>query len=373
MSIRSTLVPCLLVLSPLAYSAVNISDDVELDVSMRLQTRIEMANANNATGGDYDIWENASTNNPNDINMMIRRARLYLKGKYKDDIKFQLTFMSDNIGANDDRDPTGVDVRYAWISKDFKFGDLKHTIKFGLDKTWFVSGDFDSSSRMLFATNRQSIGYNNGRQVNLSYKLKAPLFNFGVDFSDDEGTGAGNDSGDLLWSSRIEAAFSEDSKLSKRSESFLGKDGFGYLIGFGYGGKTDGSDDNDDYTQFTLDYNLHWNQLSLNADFISAADRTGADIDSLVYLVQAGWAIPMDARIIEPALRIAIIDNNTDDDNEATTYDDEGGASGTYIDAGVNIYFDGHHNKLNIGLVSYSPESGDGDATVFRIQHQLNF
>ena len=47
--------------------------------------------------------------------------------------------------------------------------------------------------------------------------------------------------------------------------------------------------------------------------------------------------------------------------------------SGFYFDAGVNLYFDGHHNKLGFYPTSYTPEEGDGDAFILRAQHQLNF
>lgn len=376
MSLRSALVPSLLALTPMAaYSAVEISDDVELKVSMRLQNRIELASASDAAGDDMDIWEGpgaVSEDDVNQINFMIRRARLYLKGKYKDDIKFNLTFMADGIGANDDRDPTDVDVRYAWVAKEIKSGDMKHTIKFGLDKPWFVSADFDSSSRMLFATNRTTNQYNNGRQVLLSYKMTGPMFNFGADISEDEDAG-GTDNNDIEYSFRFETGLNEENKLKKRKESFLGEQGFGHLLGIGFGGSTDGSDtaNDDDYTTFVVDYNLHMDQLSLNADLISVS--RGDDTDALSILVQAGWAIPGDDRVIEPALRLAMIDNDTDNDDEANVYEGEGGESGLYVDAGVNIYFDGHNNKFNFGITSYSPEDGDGDATIFRVQHQLNF
>lgn len=372
MSIRSTLIPSLLALAPFAHSAVEISDDVELKVSMRLQTRVEMANATDAADNDYDIWETAATDDPNQINMMIRRARLYLKGKYKDDIKFQLALYSDEIGANDDRDDTEVDVRYAWIAKEFKSGDIKHTIKFGLDKLWAISGDFDSSSKMLFATNRLTNQFNLGRQVGLSYKANAPLFNIGIDLSDDEEEG--EDGGDLLYSFRFESSFSEDTMLKKRQESFLGKDGFGHLVGLAFGGKSDSDGDDDDYSVFSIDYNLHKDQLSLNADLVTATDKEGQDVDSLAFLVQAGWAIPMDAYVFEPAIRLSMIDLNTDNDDEAQNYDEEGtDASGMFLDLGANFYFDGHNNKLNVGFQTFTPEDGDSSATIFRIQHQLNF
>ncbi len=370
-----TIVPTLGLLAATAISAqaaVKVNDDVELKMSMRLQTRLELASAKDASGADYDIWEGAATTNAQDVNLMVRRARLYLKGKYQDNTKFNLTLMADEMAANEDRGDTDTHVRYAWVSHSFKSGDIKSTVKAGIDKVRMASAEYDSSSRRLFATGRNPLASGvNSRGMGLAYELKAPLFKVNADYQEMEENG--KDNNDVLFTVRVESSLSEEWTMKKRKESFLGKDGFEHVAGLGFASKTDGSDDNDDWTAINLDYNVHWNQLSANVDLVTASDYKGKGTDSLAISAQAGWAIPMDDMIVEPALRIAIVDNDTDNDDENGVYDEEGGASGTYFDLGANIYFDGHNNKLQISYTNYTPEDGDGDAGIFRVQHQLNF
>ena len=51
----------------------------------------------------------------------------------------------------------------------------------------------------------------------------------------------------------------------------------------------------------------------------------------------------------------------------------EHGNSGYEAEAGVNIYFKGHSNKLQIGFQRWESENSDANANILRIQHQFTF
>ena len=187
--------------------------------------------------------------------------------------------------------------------------------------------------------------------------------------------GGTGDQNDWLLTARVESSIKPEWKIKKRTESFLGKEGFGMMFGAGLGVRTDGDDTEDGETVFTADYLLHMNQLSALAEFtymVKADEKTadGDDVFGTVFTAQAGWAIPKDDMIIEPAARITYVKIAQDGPD---VYEENGGASGIYFDGGVNLYLDGHSNKLGFYLTSYTPENDDGDAFILRAQHQLNF
>ena len=109
----------------------------------------EIASASDANGDDFDTWEKATTDDPQTINFLIPRARLYMKGKYQDDWKFQLTFSGDKIGKKGSNDDGDVDVRYATVTRVFKGEGVTHELEFGLNKPKLISGHTDSSSKFL--------------------------------------------------------------------------------------------------------------------------------------------------------------------------------------------------------------------------------
>ncbi|NRA38409.1 MAG: hypothetical protein HRU15_09735, partial [Planctomycetes bacterium] len=255
MKIKMLMIPWLSLLMPMAEAAISVShEDTTLSFGLRVQSRIELADAKNTDGTDYDPWAGAidttAGETAQDVNFMIRRARLYLKGAHKKDTKFLLAFMADEIGAAGNRDGTSMDVRYAWVSHTIKPGALSHTFKFGLDKPYFISGDFDSSSRMLFATNRLSGQFNNERALGMSYRIKADSCKLAFDITEADSKDTATpkeDNNDLLYSMRFESGLTSENTLSKRTESFLGKDGFGHLIGLGFGARSDGDNSGNDF------------------------------------------------------------------------------------------------------------------------------
>lgn len=350
--------------------------DWELAIEPRIQTRIAVASASDAAGDDYDIWERRTTENPQAINFFLRRTRLYFKGGHSDGWKFNVTLQADNVGREDDRDNDDVAVRYAWVGKKFERGDIDHYLQFGLDKHTAVMADVDSSSKQLFPNGRLAEGYNGPRSIGIDYALAAPAFGLRTGLADE----AGDDNNDWHFYARVYTGLTETLTIHKRTESFLGKEGVGHQLGAGVDVKTDGSDatdgtEDDDFVQFTVDYLLHYHQLSALFDFV-LRDRGEAigDNSGYIALVQAGWAVPRPSgHVVEPALRLTLVDNDDDNDDEMGVLDREGGDSGFYVDAGVNYYLDGHSNKFQLAVQIYSPEEGDGDAVAVRLNHQLDF
>ena len=362
-----------LALVPAAQAFEIDTGDASLSIEPRIQSRIEFASASDAAGNDYDIWDTTSTD-PQSVNMYIRRARLYFKGKAFDNIKFEATLYADEIGAVQRRDGTGVDFRYATVGWEQKTDDMKHYVRFGLQKQTAVAGDFDSSSKQLFPNGRLSASYAGPRSVGLAYFLTAPMFNLRVGLAD-EPDSTPTDNNDWHFFARIATGLKEDWALDKRSESFLGKEGFAHEVGLGFDIRSEGSDpdNNSGATVISLDYNVHYNQISGNVDLL-LLDQDAGNVSGQIFLVQGAYAVPLESgAVVEPALRFTLVDNDTDDDNELSVLEEEGGESGTYIDLGVNYYINKHNNKFQAGIQIFSAEDGEGDATVFRIGHQLEF
>jgi len=378
------LVPTLAALAaiPAAQAFEIDAADWELSIEPRIQSWIEFASVSDAAGEDFDPFEGATpppagNEDPTAINFQMRRVRLYFKGSHSDGWKFNITFMADHIGEEEDRDNTGVDVRYAWVGKKISNGDIDHYIQFGVDKAGPIIADPDSSSKQLFPNGRLTAGLNGPRGMDLKYQVTAPVFNLMVDIAEQEDSGfPGSDNGDWWLSARAATGLKEEWQLGKRSESFLGKEGFAHEVGVGVGIRVDGSDDDDAATVFGVDYNVHYNQLSGNFDFAYATRDTGpsTDVTSMIVSAQAGYVVnPGEDLLYEPALRVQMVDADTDDDNEMGVLIGEGGASGIYVDAGLNAYVDGHHNKFQAAVQFYSPEDGDGDGFIFRLANQLDF
>lgn len=367
-------VPTLAALSALPLvSALEIADsDVKIDLGMRLQSRVEFADASDAAGDDFDIYEGVTTEDPKDYNFYLRRVRFTAKGSYKEDTRFNLTFSSDNIGQTPST-ASAVAVRYAWVAQDFKSGDITHTLQFGLDKPKLVAGHYDSSSGHLFPSGRATThDVEVDRRIGLEYGLAAPILNAWLGIYEKDAAND-DDRNDMQLSIRAETSLSEEWK-TKRAESYLAKEGFHHVLGAGIGIVTDNGEDEDGATLLTIDYSAHWNALSALLDFVIVQPEEDGVGDEMTISAQAGWAIPMDSGlVVEPAVRLAMIDNDDDNDDESDEYEDEGGAAGTYLDAGVNLYFNKHNNKMQVAITSFTPEDGDADAFVFRIAHQLNF
>ena len=78
---RNVVVPALAALAaiPTTQAIELAGEDASINFGIRLQSRVEIANASDAAGDDYDTWDKTTTEDPQSINFLIPRARLYMK------------------------------------------------------------------------------------------------------------------------------------------------------------------------------------------------------------------------------------------------------------------------------------------------------
>ena len=397
------------VVAPSAH-AVSIKDDVmSITPTVRIQTRAQISDA--TAGGDAGVNEGEeyringgvadAANDP--IDFSLRRARLGLNFKYGANWKGQFTVMADNVDRANYNAGRGLEIRYGWVERGFDLGDgMAAAVKFGLDKPEQNATDRLSSGRRLMPNDNASSGYLNPRGVGIAGRFQHPLFMVGVDLQNNMSAAAKNntetnndESEGFYYGIRAEFSFSPDWFIAKRSESFVGKEGHGLNLGLSYG-VSDGmlvSDTNIvtggnqegalSQSAYGVDVMLWLNGLSAWAEYRvgkndlkanGPGETPGPDVDLEFITIQLAYAFPVGDEVLEPAIRYQIIDNNTDAD-EAVSYGNnaESGASGSQIDIALNYYLSGHDNKLSLAVSLWESEEGEGDATIIRLQHQINF
>ena len=211
------------------------------------------------------------------------------------------------------------------------------------------------------------------RDLGITYAYKAKTYAVHANLMDPSRQNSGNR--DWQVGARFETGFSEAATMKKLTESFLGKEGFHHLLGVAVGAllKADTADnDGEDNTiVFAADYSVHYDALTAVFDFgfIEETDNSGFSVAA-----GAAYAFPLEHGVIEPALRLQLVDLNEEDTMGAMSPSSNfGDDDGTYAEASLNYYMAGHSNKIQLAVSTYSPEEGDGDAVGVRLQHQLNF
>ena len=384
--------------------ALSIKDDTfNVGVKLAIQTRAQFLNdADNATGANYDPLR-GTNGEAEKARFYIRRARFGLAAKYGD---WRANFVirggegSDRAVAGDTRP---VSLYYANGARLFKTGEIEHDIHFGLDKP-FNSESSISSSAQLFPNERIVAQQIETRNVGIGYGLRSSYVNFGVDLMNNSTTTKDVEAGDNIgadetngyfYSARVEIMPGKEYNPGKRQESYVGKEGF-HVVG---GIDAQWDDGNLSGTpvapaQFRVtdaftrgpDLLVHWNCLTFLAearlrqtDTEDVVNLTGATVDrdfkSSWYNVQLAYAIPMESgHVIEPVVRYSERDDNRSVDTNAVygSANDNGG-DGTTIDVGVNLYFNGHANKLQLAYQMWEAEAGEGQANILRLQHQVAF
>ena len=405
--------------------AVSIKDDqMSLAIKGVVQVRANLLNdGSDATGGDWDPLR-GQAGSAETARFDVRRARLGVEAKMGD-WKAVLTMRAEkndtasNAGGNEALTPAAgggnrtVQLYYANITRSFKLDDgVVLAVRGGLDKAYNAESSI-SSSNFLFPSDTVVDERIEQRNVGVGAILTSPFVNAGFDIQNNStgvkdpqaqsAAGATKTNG-LFYSFRIEASPMAEWMPAKKMQSFVGKEGTHLVVGVDF--QTDGDNLTNETpavaTTFVVtktmaygpDVLFHWNGLTAYAEYrwdkITAntvTDATSAsvaapDVKGKFFNIQAAYAMPVSEIVIEPAIRYSKVDSNTNATNNST-YGGGGtgtvgnnidnGGDGRTIDIGVNLYFDGHSNKLSIAYQNWKAEGGSGDASIIRIQEQISF
>ena len=395
------------VLAPTAH-AVSIKDDIlSITPTLRIQTRAQMNDATSTTGSDYRVAGGIPGAVDEPIDFSIRRARFGMAFKYGSNWKGTFTLQADNTDQNGTQGTAAraalTAIRYAWLERGFALQDgMAAAIKFGLDKPEQNAQDKLSSSRKLLPNDAASSGYLSPRGVGIGARFNHPVFMIAADLQNN--TNAAKDATvavpntnnseeeGYFYGVRAEFSFSPEWFIAKRADSFLGKEGHGFNVGLSYGVNADAvladvdpgaavDKGQQSLSAYQIDGMLWLNGLSgyieYRAGTLESTSNVGtaiADVDSEYITLQLGYAFLVGEEVLEPAIRYQIIDNDSNAD-ETVNYGNntESGGSGTQIDVGLNYYLSGHDNKLSLAVSLWESEEGSGDATIIRLQHQINF
>jgi hypothetical protein len=379
-----------------AASALMVDDNsVRLSAGAELQLRGEHASATAPTSGSWDPVL-AQAGEPDAFDFSIRRARIGLNGAYGSFWRFDVAIRADQVDTEGYQTRRGLELYKAWVERVFPEGDLTHTLHGGLDYAFFNRAA-SISPYYLLPEARPTVALMAPRGVGVRYLMSGQVFDFGVDLMNslDPGRPAANaQHGDgLFYSARLEYSALDGPKPAYR-ESWAGEQGQGLLLALDVG-----LDHNDHGTPgvetnavgYGIEAVGHFDQFSfltelrfLRMRFASLVGGPETYRNQRVFCIQGGWAIPLSSQgmALEPAMRLSLIDFDTDNDHEVVPYDggasnpgpdSEWGDSGRQIDFGLNLYFNGHGNKLQFSVAHWDAEAGNASATIIRIQQQLYF
>lgn len=363
------------------------NDDVSVRLSLFMQPRLESGIYVRDRDGEQADLSGETTDDPQWADASFRRLRLTMRGAYQEDTRFNLVLSADRLGehrsSRDDddnlifqaNDGGNIGVLYAWVSHRWQRDTHTHTLKFGKDFALFNPSQSDSSARMLFASNRPTAVFSSDNTLGLSYRWQMPAITIAADVHNPR-----NDSRNVFASARVETSIRPEWSMG-RSESRLGAEGFGHILGLSLGLRSDNHSDDDGYIHAGIDYNVHYGPITANVDAIirrveangpknagsSATNQWGINL-------QAGYAMPRDnGHIIEPALRFAAFDMGHSLAPDMSDAAFESVDSGVQGEIGCNYYLNGHNHKIHIGVSHWQANRGDAEKTVLRIQHQLLF
>jgi hypothetical protein len=131
----------------------------------------------------------------------------------------------------------------------------------------------------------------------------------------------------------------------------------------------------------------------LNTHADSLGGQPSLENRARIWLIQAGYTLPVGRIGVEPALRYTNINYDLGTDvSEAydatagslgsgsnnnvfgvSTGDADSGLSGHQVDAGVNLYFVKHVIEMQIDYSYWRAEAGRGRANILRVQEQIAF
>jgi len=363
----------------------------------------------------------------------LRRIRLNLEARSKEDTFALVTLRSDNVGTSGQTSTGGASaVLYqGFIGKTFKSGDLEHDLRFGLDQP-YTNWSSISTSTDIFAGDRP-VGtvIGNQREIGLGYQFRSPVFRGGFDIQDNSNltrnaTTSGASSGNYdrrptpFTSFRIEGSPGAEYLPARKQHSYVGAYGTEVLVGFDYqnSGRTYAiADEVREFQILGPDVLAHWDNLTFLAEYrvsrLNRQDTRGSAItnsssqeSTLVgnhWNAQVAYTLPIDDLPfkIEPAFRFARTDwaanrdeksswgaNGSRDNNvfnpnnflssgtwtkAALESGTQNLGSGNQIDLGVNFYWSGHTNKTQVSFQRWVAENDDASAQAVIVQQQVTF
>lgn len=366
------------------------------------------------------------------LNFGIRRVRLTFEATNTTGWFSNVTLRDEPIELSGDSstapangNTNGVQIFLAYIGKRFKTDSLEQELKIGLNKP-YNSDSAIASDQQLFGVDRPlSTLISFEREPGVSYKLTAPFLRAGVDVQNGTNsnraalaaTGPGSGNYDArpspFYSARIEAAPGKEFMAAKKTESYVGAPGTQIMLGADYqnSGRSYAVADQERTMQvYGPDLLVHYNGLTFLAEYrwtkmhgeATAGAAGNQDIDGKSWDAQAGYAIATEiGLVIEPALRFSVMNFDSSQDERSswglnTSRDNAVGnmagaftnaglssaalasgaanlGSGSQLDVGVNLYWNGQANKTQIGYLRWNAEAGDADASAFYIQQQVTF
>jgi hypothetical protein len=376
------------VLAPalLAAAAALPAAEPELKISPTLviQTRGDINSGKSAGGADLTPGtEGAAAVEGDTVDFYIRRARLGAKVSYGA-LSAQMTVSADNL-ARGGGAPSGANVGiYDAVSKyTFKGESVSHEIRGGLYQAIFNPSAYSASGWHLLPASAATENLAANRSVGVGYGLDSEMVDLAVDVQNTRADGSNQtEDGDGLWiSGRLTLSPGGEWNLPTWRESFAGAAGKDVAVGLEFATESDETAAvTTDTTSYGIDVLVHLDGLSALVEYrAQTVDvEAGAETDSTVLRVQAGYGFTLgNGTVIEPAARVQLIDMNTDNDDEQSNFDGatarDFGGSGTEIDLGANWYISGNKNKVSALVTLWDAEDGDGEATIFRVQHQIVF
>lgn len=363
-----------------------------------------------------------------DVRLAFRRVRLSAEVRTGTDWFGLIALRADNIGTSGTASTGGANIQLyqAYFGKTFKAGEIEHEIKFGLDKIYNNDNSISSTAGLLAIDRPLATLLSSQREIGLGYFVRSSFLRAGAEIQNNANltrtTAAAPADGNfdekpvLAKSFRIEVSPGADYLPARKQESYVGAVGTKALLGFDYqnSGKSYAvSNEERALTIFGPDLLVHHDNLTFLAEYrfsklernATSGDLAAGQIDSLGgkhWNAQVGYVLPLDLSFkIEPAIRYSAIDWSKDNDERSswgvnsardnnvlaptgllstgalTDAGVESGStnlgSGNEIDIGLNLYWNGHANKTQLTYTSWKAEEGDGRASAFIAQHQIQF
>ena len=418
-------IPALLLVCAFAtpgQAAVSISSDdgLVMNFGLDVQAQETMANAKSSTGGDYDIID-ARPGLSDQMDIQNRRARFFTYGTYDANWKYFLGFLNDhadNEGASTSSASSGRNTQLykAYIERDLPSDALVSTLHAGLDYPFYniaIQGD----PNWLFCNQRATGTLSNIREEGLRYKLSGSKFTWGVDVMDslaEKPAGSAAQRAGLFYSSRLEF-YPLPGKKPAYKESYAGAPGTSLMVAADVG-----YDDHDLglyngavgtpagslYRTNSLGYGFEsiyhmdgltalgeFRQLNTTANSLNTPSNPTLRNRAQIFLIQAGYTIPVAGIGIEPAVRFTkmnyglatAIASNYDETAQSLPSgannnvfglsggDADSGLTGRQIDAGVNFYFVKHMIEMQVDYSYWDAAYGQAKANILRVQEQIAF